>query len=345
MKNKQNSPQVQAAEWIVKLTADDPAEREEARAALAKLKLESEQQAEAAARLQLFVDLAERASNSSLSSGRTTQAGSQPAMVANTLRHYLRVHQRTRNASKIRKPLMILLLMLLPAWGLLQTSSVSSLFADVRTTAGVYDNRQLHDGSLIRLNPSTALNVHFTASQREVELLSGEVYLDVAKDKQRPFVIQTRQGQIQALGTRFIVRATSDDTMLTMLESRTQVTTGGPTLKNLATPEVVSAGQMVRFNTEKLTHLPDINAAMTESAFKQHRLVVQNTPLSEVLKTLQQHRPGFILYDTEAMKKILVTAVLPLDDTDRALDLLCDNFSNLNVSQYSRLLVMVNIKD
>lgn len=345
MKNKHNALHGQAAEWIVKLTADDPDARAEARAALAQLKLESTQQAEAAARLERFVNLAERASASAPPSVEPAQAVQHPAMVANTLRQYLQMHQHTRTMAKIRKPLMIWLLMLLPAWGLMQTAPLAVLFADVRTTAGVYDNRQLKDGSHIRLNPSTALNVHFTASQREIELLAGEVYLDVAKDKQRPFVIHTSQGQIQALGTRFIVRVTPDDTLLTMLESRTQVTPGWPTLKTLAAPQVVSAGQMVRFSANKLSHLPDIHAEMTESAFKQHRLVVQNTPLSEVLETLQQHRPGVILYDAKAMKQILVTAVLPLDDTDRALDLLCENFTALNVREYSRLLVMVTVKD
>ncbi|MDP8568322.1 FecR family protein [Methylophilus aquaticus] len=344
MKNKHTALHVQAAEWIVKLTADDPDERAQARAALAQLTLENTQQAEATARLERFINLAERVSASAPSSAEPAQAGQQPAIVANTLRQYLHLHQQSRSLAKIRKPLMLWLLMLLPAWGLMQTAPLAVLFADVRTTAGVYDNQQLKDGSQIRLNPSTALNVHFTASQREIELLAGEVYLDVAKDKQRPFVIHTRQGQIQALGTRFIVRVTPDDTLLTMLESRTQVTPGWPTLKTLAAPQVVSAGQMVRFSADKLSNLPDIHAGMTESAFKQHRLVVQNTPLSEVLETLQQHRPGVILYDAKAMKQILVTAVLPLDDTDRALDLLCENFTSLTVSQYSRFFVTVNIQ-
>ena len=70
--------------------------------------------------------------------------------------------------------------------------------------------------------------------------------------------------------------------------------------------------------------------------------MVDDRPLPEVLDELARHRPGQLRYDRAQLDHIRVAAVLPLDDTDKALQLLLDNFPQLRVRMLTRYLVMVD---
>ncbi len=64
----------------------------------------------------------------------------------------------------------------------------------------------LADGSAITLNTETTLDVAYTKSARNVELVGGEALFDVAKDKSRPFIVHAGDTRIRAVGTSFTVR-------------------------------------------------------------------------------------------------------------------------------------------
>lgn len=70
--------------------------------------------------------------------------------------------------------------------------------------------------------------------------------------------------------------------------------------------------------------------------------MVNDRPLSEVLDELARQRPGRIQYDRARIDGIRVSAVLPLDDTDRALQLLVANFPQLRVRTLTPYLVLVD---
>ncbi len=62
----------------------------------------------------------------------------------------------------------------------------------------------LEDGTRVHLNYGTQLiyPVHFSGDTREVELI-GEAYFYVAKDKNRPFIVHTPNGDVKQYGTEF----------------------------------------------------------------------------------------------------------------------------------------------
>lgn len=66
----------------------------------------------------------------------------------------------------------------------------------------------LPDGTLIKLNADSKILFpeNFIGDTREVTLY-GEAFFDVAKDEKKPFVIKTKDIQIQVLGTSFNVKA------------------------------------------------------------------------------------------------------------------------------------------
>jgi transmembrane sensor len=79
-----------------------------------------------------------------------------------------------------------------------------------RTQIGEMRVIPLSDGSVVFLNTNSEISVRYTQSQRYIELLHGEALFDVAKNKKRPFIVQTGTTQVRAVGTSFNVKALPD---------------------------------------------------------------------------------------------------------------------------------------
>lgn len=84
----------------------------------------------------------------------------------------------------------------------------------------------LSDGTRAWLNADSRISFpkRFSGNKRKI-LLAGEAYFEVAKDKMHPFVVQTKNQEIQVLGTHFNVNSYTDEESerTTLLEGSVQV--------------------------------------------------------------------------------------------------------------------------
>lgn len=64
----------------------------------------------------------------------------------------------------------------------------------------------LTDGSLITLNTNSRILVRYSKALRQITLVQGEALFDVAKNRQRPFIVEAQDTQIRAVGTSFTVK-------------------------------------------------------------------------------------------------------------------------------------------
>ncbi|MCX2886839.1 MULTISPECIES: FecR domain-containing protein [Pseudomonas] len=191
--------------------------------------------------------------------------------------------------------------------------------ADLRTAPAEWRSQTLEDGSQLTLAGNSAVDVEFSTGERRIRLLHGQVLVDVSHDPTRPFVIQTDEGSFKALGTRFVVSQGHARSELTMLESRVEARTAvsGDQL-------VVGPGERAWVAREGLGPLPAIDPARVDRAWQHHQLVAEGVPLDQVLDALAEQRRGVLRFDRQAMQAIKVSAVLPLDDSERALRLLAE---------------------
>lgn len=293
--SKSPSTQVlrEAAEWLVRLDGDiDAAERNAFRAWLEA----DPEHLDAIERLQgslaALRDLPREPARAALDSIARRRAGRQPL-----------------------KALALAALMLLPVGLALQQFPPSYLFADIRTSSGQWSSQQLPDGSRISLDGSSAVDLQFDGQTRTLRLIQGEILVDVAKDATRPFRVLTEHGSVRALGTRFVVEQLPEETRLAMIESSTEVDSAGKRV-------VVQAGQELLFSAQGPGALQRIDAAGLEQAWSGRQLLVHEQPLSQVLERLARNHAGFLLFDDKAMQSLRVTAVLPANDSQRALRLL-----------------------
>lgn len=63
----------------------------------------------------------------------------------------------------------------------------------------------LADGSTITLNTDSAVSVKLSKRLRAITLTRGEALFDVAKDRERPFIVAAGDTQVRAVGTSFTV--------------------------------------------------------------------------------------------------------------------------------------------
>lgn len=71
---------------------------------------------------------------------------------------------------------------------------------------GEVRNLVLADGSSATLGSDSRIAVHIGRAARDVALLQGEAFFDVAHDRGRPFVVAAGSRRVVAVGTRFSVR-------------------------------------------------------------------------------------------------------------------------------------------
>ena len=206
--------------------------------------------------------------------------------------------------------------------------------ADQRTGVGERLQIALADGSQLQLNSNSAVDVRFDGHQRVVELLQGELWVDVAKDARRPFVVRTDQGTATALGTRYLVkRAPDGTTVVTVIESTVAVK--GETSEGVK----VMAGQRSILDHGR-AEPPQAIDDTDPDAWTRGLLKVNDQPLSDVLQTLASYRHGLVRFDPQALRGLRVSGVFRLDDTAAALAALADNLP-IQVEYFTDLLVVV----
>jgi len=91
----------------------------------------------------------------------------------------------------------------------LNTHFLTSALADHMTGKGEIRRTTLPDGSIATLGPESALALNFNDEKRNVDLLAGMCFFDVAHDARRPFSVLAANVCVTALGTAFDV---SNDT-------------------------------------------------------------------------------------------------------------------------------------
>lgn len=76
----------------------------------------------------------------------------------------------------------------------------------------------LADGSVAAINTASRIAVRVDASRRNVKLEAGEAWFQVAKDPERPFVVDAGRVRVRAVGTAFAVRLRSEGAQVFVTE-------------------------------------------------------------------------------------------------------------------------------
>ena len=107
--------------------------------------------------------------------------------------------------------------LILPALDLYPLTSV------IATAHGEQRQIPLQDGTRIHVNTESKIRVAYSATERRVELQSGEAFFEVTKDAARPFVVKMGHSEIRVIGTKFSVRQEGSRLVVVVSEGKVNV--------------------------------------------------------------------------------------------------------------------------
>lgn len=106
------------------------------------------------------------------------------------------------------------------------TENDEAFYNTISTPRGGQYQVTLSDGTKVWLNAASSIRfpVLFTGAERKVEI-TGEAYLEVAKNKAIPFKVKVASSEIEVLGTHFNINAYNDESSIktTLLEGMVKV--------------------------------------------------------------------------------------------------------------------------
>ena len=108
-------------------------------------------------------------------------------------------------------------------------NSKEVVYNTISTPKGGQYQLELPDGSLVWLNATSSIRfpTSFVEKERRVEI-TGEAYLEVAKNRDKPFIVTVNNAEVQVLGTHFNINAylDEDDVETTLLEGSVKFVNG-----------------------------------------------------------------------------------------------------------------------
>lgn len=214
-----------------------------------------------------------------------------------------------------------------------RVAPLGDLLADLRTGTGERRTFTLADGSRLCLNARSAVDVRFSAGQRLVLLRDGELQADVAAEPGRPFIVATREGQVQALGTRFSVRQEERQSLVSVQQHSVMLSSGS------APAQRVEEGQAFRFDGHGSQ--PVAASLRTRASWADGRIDVRDEPLGELIEALRPYRAGLLRISPQAAQ-VRVYGSFPLDDSERTLRSLAETLP-IRVDSFGGWLTRIDV--
>lgn len=157
----------------------------------------------------------------------------------------------------------------------------------VNTKLGERSRLKLGDGTIIYMNGGSSLKYPkvFASNKREVELVSGEIFLEVAPNEAMPFMVKTDSLSVQVLGTSFTVSNKPDGDKVTVAVKTGRVAFGPESKLKLL---LLTSGREGVFHKKdgdlkELTCNTDAIAGWTKNEF-----IFEDASLAEVLNTIEK---------------------------------------------------------
>ncbi|MDD2512410.1 MAG: FecR domain-containing protein [Proteiniphilum sp.] len=195
------------------------------------------------------------------------------------------------------------------------------------------------DGSRVWLNSGTIVEfpAQFTGKKREIRLISGEMYIEVSENPQKPFYVETSSFNVRVYGTKFSITNYAGAPHTVVLAE------GNVSLRSREEKEfflfpgekAVYSGDNT-FSRQKV----DVNQFIS---WKDGYLSFQNTSMTEVLQLIERYYNVLFNYDKEGtLKELTCSGKIILSEN---LDNVMTTIAAITDTQYRRDHNLIYITD
>ena len=175
----------------------------------------------------------------------------------------------------------------------------------------------LPDGSTLYVNANTGLRVDFTAQRRIVHLDKGQLYLEVAADKERPLYVQAGEASVRVVGTGFDVRRSPQQLVVSVAHGQVAFE---PAANSPVT--LLGARQRASYSYAKGTVQQQTLTTEEVADWRSGHLSFRNRELASLIDELSLYRPQAPLQVSNAVAHLKISGNLDVNDPDALLNAL-----------------------
>jgi transmembrane sensor len=236
----------------------------------------------------------------------------------------------------------LLVSVMLTWWGLQGSDWTTN--GTYRTGIGQQKSIELSDGSSIRLNTDSVVEVDYSKDSRTIRLLQGEALFSVVHETNRAFEVYAADSVVRAVGTAFAVHL--DDGKVDVTVTKGVVDVGEVSNQLAEAPRTkrvkadswnsrssslgrLKAGQMSSVASDS-DHMevhqlaePELQRKM---AWQEGYLAFSGEPLSEVVEQMNRYSPVTLEIGDPQLAAVAIGGRFRIGDLDAVLDVLETNF-------------------
>lgn len=217
------------------------------------------------------------------------------------------------------------------AFGLLLTQlspdpASSNKTRTLASSVGEIKSVDLEDGSSVVLNTNTSIEITFSKKERFLKLLKGEALFVVKSDPKWPFIVDTGDSYVRAIGTAFNIKRSTSNTVITVTEGVVQIDkqdVHAASLEAIKDNRVIISKQ-----SDMLVENADIES---ELAWMNSQLIYIDTPIESVINDLSAYFKKPLSLNDSSLKELTVNGTLNVDDPEQALATLLAGFNLITI--------------
>lgn len=204
-----------------------------------------------------------------------------------------------------------------------------------KTERAAHRDISLPDGSRVHLGAQSRLFLNFTSQTRYLVLEGGEAFFEVAKDKERPFLVQAGEVTIRAVGTEFNVRRVMDKTIVAVTEGVVEVRRSlrpddrwprQTTSRSASKAIRVTAGEQVSIDPAAAAVSVKPIASEAVIGWQEGRLEFVDEPLGMVIGTINRYSHREIVITDKSISELRFSGTVSGEHIDEWLSALPEIF-------------------
>lgn len=174
---------------------------------------------------------------------------------------------------------------------------------------------ELPDGSRLFVNANTRLRIDFGSQQRDIYLDEGQLYLEVAADKERPLLVHAGEARIRVVGTAFDVRRGARQLVVSVAHGQVAFAPD----RDSRTTELLGARQQATWDYARQTLQQQTLSDGEIADWRSGHLSFRNRELASLIDELDLYRPRAVLLAEGPLAHYKVSGNLDINDPDALL--------------------------
>ncbi|MCY1175874.1 Protein FecR [compost metagenome] len=177
---------------------------------------------------------------------------------------------------------------------------------------------QLPDGSRLNVNAHTRLRLDFDAERRLIYLDKGQLYIEVAADKERPLFVIAGSARVRVVGTAFDLRRSRQELVLSVAHGQVALETPG----EQRAPALLGARQRATYDFARGSLDRQTLNDQQVADWRGGHVAFRDRELSSLIDEISLYRRAEILLADPALGRYRVSGNLDVNDPDALLNAL-----------------------